>query len=281
MKSFPLPVPSRWCRISGKEVEVHDSGSRHHQLCGCCNLQLIQSHEAPSHSPPARVLSPLFFPEKFLLLPKPHGKKKHSKTTWSSLLSFRTAWSFSPLQNHMDLYLLASEPRGSLLPSELHGLRPIYFGAAWSLLSPPKPCGPHYSPSEPCSSLPFYLLQNLMVPPIHSRTVWPPIYFRTAWSSLSMAAGPRFKSQRPSSFAAPLLTPPTVSYTCQHPRILPALLSCHSKSGQVWPHGMEPIISKLSRRPCNQGKLLPSPILGGIRSHPPGSKHGHSYLTYL
>ena len=97
---------------------------------------------------------------------------------------------------------------------------------------------------------------------------------------LSMAAGPRFKSQCPSSFAAPFLTPPTVSYTCQHPRILPALLGCHSKSGQVWTHGMEPIISKLYHRPCNQGELLPSPILGGIRSHRPGSKHGHSHLTY-
>ena len=95
-----------------------------------------------------------------------------------------------------------------------------------------------------------------------------------------MAAAPRFKSQRPSSFAAPFLTPPTFSYTCQHPRILPALLGCHCKFGQVWPHGMEPIISKLSHRPCNQGELLPSPILGGTWSHPPGSKHGHSYLTH-
>ena len=205
--------------------------------------------------------------------------------------------------------------------------------------STPKPHGPLYSPSEPCGPLPF--LQNSMVLPIHSRTVWPPIYFRTSWSSSfplrtswfplyllaseplgppihsrtvwppiyfraawsspyftseprgllssppkpcgpppSMAAAPRFKSQRPSSFAAPFPTPPTVSYTCQHPCILPALLGCHSKSGQVWPHGMEPIISKLSHRPCNQGELLPSPILGGIWSHPPGSKHGHSYLTH-
>ena len=102
------------------------------------------------------------------------------------------------------------------------------------LLSPPKPCGP------------------------------PP----------SMAATPRFKSQHPSSFAAPFPTPPTVSYTCQHPHILPAFLGCHSKSGQVWPHGMEPIISKLSHRPCNQGELLPSPILGGIRSHSPWLKAG-------
>ena len=99
-------MPSLGYRVSGKEVEVRDSGSRHHQLCGCCNLQLIQSRVAPSHGPPARVLSsPFSMAAKSLLLPKPRGKKKHSKTSWSSLLSFRTAWSFSPLQNHMDLYL--------------------------------------------------------------------------------------------------------------------------------------------------------------------------------
>ena len=32
---------------------------------------------------------------------------------------------------------------------------------------------------------------------------------------------------------------------------------------------------------CNQGELLPSYILGGSHSRLPGSKHGHSYLTYL
>ena len=144
-----------------------------------------------------------------------------------------------------------------------------------------------------------YLLQNRVVFPIYSRSSWPsPFYFRTSWPSsfplrtswfspfllqnhmdlflspqnlvvLSRAATPRFKSQCPSSFPAPFPTPPTVSYTCQHPRILPAFLSCHSKSGQVWPHGMEPIISKLLCGHCNQGELLPSPILGGIWSHPP------------
>ena len=176
---------------------------------------------APSHGPPARVLSPLFFPAKSLLLPKPHGKKKHPKTSWSSLLSFRTVWSFSPFQNHMVLFLFPSEPSG-----------------------------PPYSPSKPRGPL------------------------------FPMVAVPGFKSQSPSSFAAPFLTPPAVSYTCQHPRILPALVGCHSKSGQVCPHGVEPIISKLSHRPYNQGELLPSPILGGICFHPPGSKHGHSYLTH-
>ena len=92
--------------VSGK-VEVCDSGSRHHQLCGCCNLQLIQSHVAPSHGSPARVLSALFFPAKSLLLPKLRGKKKHSKTTWSSPIhSFRTLWSSPFLQNRTVLSLL-------------------------------------------------------------------------------------------------------------------------------------------------------------------------------
>ena len=126
--------------------------------------------------------------------------------------------------------------------------------------------------SEPHGPLSIYLLQNLVVLPFTSEP---------RGLLYSMAAGPRFKSQRPSSFAAPFPTPPTVSYTCQHPRILPALLGCHSKSRQVWPHGVEPIISKLSRRPCNQGELLPRPILGGSHSHLPGSKQGHSYLAYL
>ena len=135
--------------------------------------------------------------------------------------------------------------------------------------STPKPHGPLLSSQNhvvlfPISELrgPFYPLQNRVVLSLYG-------------------CRPRFKSQCPSSFAAPFPTPSTVSYTCQHPRILPALLGCHCKSRQVWPHGMEPIISKLSRRPCNQGELLPSPILGGIWFHLPGSKQGHSYLTYL
>ena len=48
-------------------------------------------------------------------------------------------------------------------------------------------------------------------------------------------------------------------------------------------HGpiVEPSISKLLHRLCNQGELPPSYILGGSHSHLPGSKHGHSCLTYL
>ena len=56
----------------------------------------------------ARVLSPLFFPAKSLLLPKPRGKKEHPKTTWFSFLSSKTAWSslYSLRQSCMILSLL-------------------------------------------------------------------------------------------------------------------------------------------------------------------------------
>ena len=95
-----------------------------------------------------------------------------------------------------------------------------------------------------------------------------------------MATNPGFKSQCQSSPVAPFPTLPTISYSCQHSHIFPAFLGCHSKSRQVWSHGMEPIISKLSHRHCNQGELPPSYLMGWCHSHLPGSQHGHSYLTY-
>ena len=85
---------------------------------------------------------PFFFPSKSLLLPKPRGKKKHSKTSWSSLLSFRTVWYFHLLQNRMVYSLLRSrvvysflQSRmvSSFLPQNLVVLL-YYYGAAWSLL---------------------------------------------------------------------------------------------------------------------------------------------------
>ena len=137
--------------------------------------------------------------------------------------------------------------------------------------STPKPHGPLSSPPKPHGPLLFTppkLCEPLPSPP------------KPHGPLSGMAAAPGFKSQCQSSSAAPFPTPRTISYTCQHSLILPALLGCHSKSGQVWPHGMEPIFSKLSCRRCNQRELPPSYILGGSHSHPPGSKHGHSYLTY-
>ena len=90
-QSFLLPLPSLGYCISGKE-EVNSSGSPsiqaaarfwHHKLCCCHDLQLIQTHVAPSHGPSSRILSPLFFPARSLLLPKPCGKREQPKVTWS------------------------------------------------------------------------------------------------------------------------------------------------------------------------------------------------------
>ena len=80
---------------------------------------------------------------------------------------------------------------------------------------------------------------------------------KAAWSPPSMAARPGFKSQHPSSSAAPFPTPPTISYTCQHSHTFPALLGCHSKSGQAWPHDMEPIISNSPAGTVTRGSCLP------------------------
>ena len=77
-----------------------------------------------------------------------------------------------------------------------------------------------------------------------------------------MAAVPGFKSQHQSSSVQPFPTPPTIGHSCQHSHIFPALLGCHCKFGQVWPCGVEPIISKLLRRLCNQGEWPPSYLMG-------------------
>ena len=125
---------------------------------------------------------PFFFPSKSLLLPKPRGKKKHSKTSWSSLLSFRTVWSFSPFQNRVALSLspqnlvvlslFTSEPHGPLpFPSEPHGS--LFTSEPRGLLSfTSEPHGPLPFPSEPPGTLLFYF-----------RTAWSTIYFRAAWST--------------------------------------------------------------------------------------------------
>ena len=116
-------MPSPGYRISGKEVEDCDSGSRHHQLCGCRNLQLIQNHVAPSHCPPARVLPPL-----------------SSRQSLSCCLSRM-------------VLLFPSEPHGPPFTSEPRG--PLFTSPKL-----PDP-GPLPFPSEPRGSL--YLLQSCMV----------------------------------------------------------------------------------------------------------------------
>ena len=94
----------------------------------------------------------------------------------------------------------------------------------------------------------------------HSHVV-PPLLTKAAWVPSSMAATPGFKSQGQSSSASPFLTPPAVSYTCQHSYVSLTFPGCHSKSQPAWPRGMEPVISKLSYRHCNQGELPPSYVM--------------------
>ena len=67
-----------------------------------------------------------------------------------------------------------------------------------------------------------------------------------------MAAAPGFKSQCQSPSAAPFPAPPTTAHSCQH-------------SGQVWPCGVGPIISKLFWTPLQ----IPvwGPPLGGTLLH--------------
>ena len=154
------------------------------------------------------------------------------------------------LQNRVVLFPI-SEPRCPLpFPSEPRGSPPFALRTSWFS---------HLLQSRMAYS---FLPQNLVVLPL----LWLPRLGLNPSAHLPLQ--PHFRLLLQSAIPASI-------------PVLPALLGCHSKSGQVWPHGVEPIISKLSPRPCNQGELLPSPILGGSHSHLPGSKHGHSYLTHL
>ena len=109
---------------------------------------------------------PFSMAAKSLPLPKPRGKKKHSKTSWSSLLSFRTEWSFSPLQNHMDLYLSTCF-RASWF-SHLLQSRVVYSFFQSCMVS-------SFSPITLWSSLLF-------------EAAWSLSYFRAAWSLLPFRA---------------------------------------------------------------------------------------------
>ena len=75
---------------------------------------LLMAHQQES------FLLVLFFPAKSLLLPKPHGKKEHPKTTWSSL--------FTLLKLHDPLPCLPKPCGPPSSPSEAHG--PLSMAAA-------------------------------------------------------------------------------------------------------------------------------------------------------
>ena len=203
-------MPSPGYLVSGKEVEVRDSGSRHHQLCGCCNLQLIQSHAAPSHGPPARVLSPLFLWLQSLSCclsrvakrstPKPHGPLyspsepsgpfPHFRTAWSSSFPLRTSWFSYSRQNRVAPYLLQSCMVYSLFISEPHGLLSLWLPGLGLNPSAHLPLQPHFR----------LLLQS--VTPASS-----PVFFQLYWAAIVSLGrcGPMAWSQSsPSSHAGPV-----------------------------------------------------------------------------
>ena len=128
----------------------------------------------------------------------------------------------------LSIYLLQNLV-GLLFPSEPHGL----------LLSPPKPCGPLHSPSEPRGPLSF--------PP--NRMVL----------SLSLAATPRFKSQCLSSFAAPFPTPPTISYTCQHPIFFQLYWAVTVSPGRCGPMAKSQSSPSSPTGPVTRGSCFPVP----------------------
>ena len=115
-------------------------------LCGCRNLQLIQSHVAPSHGPPARVLSLLFFQAKSLLLPKPCGKGSNPNphgplSLRQSCVVLSRVWLLRlglnpnaslPLQPHFRLLLQ------SVTPASI----PIFFQLYWAATVSLGRCGP-------------------------------------------------------------------------------------------------------------------------------------------
>ena len=135
-----------------------------------------------------------------------------------------------------------AKPRGPLpFPSEPHG--PLFTSPKLPdpLPSPPKPCGPLF---------PFI------------RTAWTSVYLLASeprGSLSSMAAAPRFKSQCPSSFAAPFPTPPAVSYTCQHPRILPAQRAAIVSLGRCGPMAWSQSSPRSHAGPVTRGSYFPVP----------------------
>ena len=129
---------------------------------------------------PARVLSPLFFQAKSFLLPKPRGKRKHPKATWSYSLSghvvptsAKASWSpkrhMVPKRDTKWLPHLGLNPSANL-PLQVHfWLHPQLATAAsirgrcgpvvWSQWSPSS-SGPHYKSlfGAPLLAAPCYTL---------------------------------------------------------------------------------------------------------------------------
>ena len=142
------------------------SSSTNRSLCRHRDLQLVQSHVAPSHGSPARALSPLFFQAKSLLLPKPHGKREHLKAVWSSSV-WLLCLGLNPRAN------LPLQPHFRLLPPLAAAASiPVFFQLYWAaIVSPGRHSPMAWSQSSPSS---------------HAGSVTRGIYFPvTSWVEVS------------------------------------------------------------------------------------------------
>ena len=103
---------------------------------------------------------------------------------------------------------------------------------------------------------------------------------RTTWSSLSMAATPRFKSQRPSSSAAPFSTLPTISYTCQHSLFFQLYWAAIVSRGRCGPMAWSQSSPSSHAGAVTEG-VASQLHLGRKSLSSSWLKASHSYLTYL
>ena len=112
---------------------------------------------------------------------------------------------------------------------------------------------------------------------------------KATWSQLSpklrgpkmpsMAASPGFKSQCQSSSASPFLTPPAISYTCQHSLFFQLYWVAIVSLGRCGPMAWSQSSPSSHTGSVTRGSCLLTSWVE-VTSIPPGSKHGHSYLTY-
>ena len=112
---------------------------------------------------------------------------------------------------------------------------------------------------------PFSPARSLLLPKPHGKREHP----KAAQSQLSPKPCGAKKTSRPAAPIALYSPISDSSYNQLHlPAfpILPTLLGCHSYSGQVWPHDVEPIICKLSCSCCNQ--RVASQLHLGLKSLP-------------
>ena len=120
-QSFLLPPPSLGYRNSGKEVEVRDSGSWHHQLCGC--------HGVPT------------LPTLCGSLPLLHQSHVVFSWVWLPCLGLNPSTSL-PLQPHFRLLLQPVTPASI----------PVFFQLYWAAIVSLGRCGPMaWSQSSPSS----------------------------------------------------------------------------------------------------------------------------------